>query len=169
MPCAPNHKIYIQGVKVNQNIKELWENYLISIGQDPKHTILECKMVEYFGNEEIADELFQLVYIGKKQATCGSLWAYEYDKQNVLKVGDLTIVTDYSGKRACVIKTTNMTIKKFNEITEEEANLEGEGDLSLNYWRDGHKRFFTEECKEMGKEFSEDMPVVFEEFEVVYK
>lgn len=154
---------------MKKNIKKLWENYLISIGEDPKNTKVECKMVEYFGNEEIADELFDLVYEGKKVATCASLWAYEFEGLNTLKKGDLTIATDYLGEKACVIKTTNITIKKFNEITEDEARLEGEGDLSLDYWREGHKKFFSEECKEMGKEFSEEIPVVFEEFEVVYK
>lgn len=154
---------------MKENIKKLWENYLISIGEDPQNTKIECKMVEYFGNEEIADELFDLVYKGKKVATCGSPWAYQSEGLNTLKKGDLTIVTDYLGEKACIIKTTKMTIKKFNEITAEEAALEGEGDLSLDYWREGHKKFFSIECKEIGKEFSEEMPVVFEEFEVVYK
>ena len=154
---------------MKDKIKNFWDDYLISIGENPEDTKLECKMVEYFGNEEIADELFELVYIGKKTATCGSLWSYEFEGEEPLKKGDLTIVTDFLGERACVIKTTNITIKKFNEITEEEASLEGEGDLSLEYWRKGHKWFFSAECKEIGKEFSEHMPVVFEEFVVVYK
>ena len=154
---------------MKENIKKLWEDYLISIGENPENSKIECKMVEYFGNEEIADELFELVCSGKKIATCGSLWSYQFEGLDTLKKGDLTIVTDYLGEKACVIKTTNITIKKFNEITEEEARLEGEGDLSLDYWREGHKKFFSEECKEMGKEFSEEMPVVFEEFKVVYR
>jgi len=154
---------------MKENIKKIWEAYLFSIGESLENKKLECKMVEYFGNEEIADELFSLVYSGKKVATCGSLWTYEFEGIEPLKKGDLTIVTDYLGEKACVIRTTNIRIKKFIEITEEEARLEGEGDLSLEYWREGHKKFFTEECKEIGKEFSEEMPVVFEEFEVVYR
>lgn len=155
--------------KMNKYIKKLWNSYLKSIGEDPENTKLECKMVEYFGNEDIADELFELVYSGKKTATCGSIWSYEFEEIEPLKKGDLSIVTDSLGEKACVIETTNIIIKKFNEITEEEAKLEGEGDLSLEYWRNAHKRFFIEECKEIGKEFSEEMPVFFEEFKVVYK
>jgi uncharacterized protein YhfF len=154
---------------MKENIKNLWENYLTSIGENPENTKLECKIVEYFGNNKIADELFNLVYSGKKTATCGSLWSYEAEKTNPLEKGDLNIVTDYCGKKACVIKTTNIKIKKFIEISEVDARLEGEGDLSLKYWREEHKKFFEEKCKEIGKEFSEKMPVVFEEFEVVYK
>jgi uncharacterized protein YhfF len=44
-----------------------------------------------------------------------------------------------------------------------------EGDKSLKYWRDVHKKYFTKELKEIGKEFNEDMLVVCEEFDVVEK
>jgi len=39
--------------------------------------------------------------------------------------------------------------------------------MSLEYWRRVHKEFFGEELKENNIEFSEDMLVVCEEFEVV--
>ena len=61
-----------------------------------------------------------------------------------------------------LLRTTNITIKKFIEISEEEARLEGEGDLSLKYWREEHKKFFERECEEIGKEFSEEMPSLSE-------
>lgn len=46
--------------------------------------------------------------------------------------------------------------------------LEGEDD-TLESWRAGHIRFFKEEGNELGYEFSNDMPVVFEDFEIVYQ
>ena len=46
------------------------------------------------------------------------------------------------------------------------ARLEGEDD-SLESWRKNHEVFFREEGKELGYAFSEEMPVIFEEFEVV--
>lgn len=59
-------------------------------------------------------------------------------------------------------------IRKFKEITEEEARLEGEGDLSLDYWRKVHEQFFRTEYEEKEKKFSEEIPVIFERFEVIY-
>jgi uncharacterized protein YhfF len=46
------------------------------------------------------------------------------------------------------------------------AKLEGEDD-SLESRRGSHERFFREEGAELGYTFSEDLDVVFEEFEVV--
>ena len=37
----------------------------------------------------------------------------------------------------------------------------------LESWRKNHEKFFKEEGRLLGYEFSEDMPVIFEEFEVV--
>lgn len=67
-----------------------------------------------------------------------------------------------------VIETTNVRILPFKDITYDICRLEGEDD-SLESWRRGHISFFKEEGKELGYKFSEEMPVVFEEFEVVYQ
>lgn len=50
-------------------------------------------------------------------------------------------------------------------MTEELAKLEGEGDLSLEYWKNVHYEFF----KSYNKDFNDDTKVVFEIFKVVYK
>lgn len=51
-------------------------------------------------------------------------------------------------------------------MTYEIARLEGEDD-TLESWQKTHQQFFTEEGKELGYIFSENMPVVFEEFKVI--
>ena len=56
----------------------------------------------------------------------------------------------------------------FDEVDEEHAYLEGEGDRSLEYWREVHERFFTENATH-DRGFAPDMPVVLERFRVVYQ
>ncbi len=43
---------------------------------------------------------------------------------------------------------------------------EMEGDRSLEYWRNTHRRFFTDELRVDGLDFDEEMELVCEEFEV---
>jgi len=49
------------------------------------------------------------------------------------------------------------------------AHDEGEGDLSLEYWQEAHKTFFSRVLPKIGKQFSKDMPLVCERFRLIYK
>lgn len=53
----------------------------------------------------------------------------------------------------------------FSKVDEKFAYTEGEGDKSLEYWRRVHIKAFNDELKEL----SEDMLVVCEIFQVIYK
>lgn len=141
-----------------------WKKFIEEKGlEDRQHTAY------YFcDNEDDANELAELVVAGKKKATASSVLSYEYEKEPLPKVGDLNIITDFHDQPICIVETTNVDIVLFKNVTPEMAALEGEGDLSLKYWREGHKKFFSRECEEIGEEFSEDMQVVFEQFKVVY-
>ncbi len=149
-------------------INEIWKKYLESIGENTENT-KKTYVVEHFEvTKESANNLLRLILEGKKRATAGCLWSYEYDNQKIFGAGDLTIVTDWDGIPGCIIQTKSAIIKKYNEITEEDAMKEGEGDLTIEYWRRVHKEYCQYECKRIGKKFEEDMPMVFEEFEVVF-
>lgn len=124
----------------------------------------------FFGDSEaLADELAALVLQGTKRATAGSVWSYEAEGRRVPAPGDLSIVTNWAGEPLCVIETRSVEILPFNEVTAEFAAVEGEGDGSLAYWTQGHRRYFERECARAGREFAEDMMVACERFEVVYQ
>ena len=62
-----------------------------------------------------------------------------------------------------------MTECPYNEVTEEFAFAEGEGDRTLNWWRKAHWQFFTEECQAIGIEPQDNMMLILERFKVVYR
>lgn len=64
--------------------------------------------------------------------------------------------------------TTRVYLVPFHNVSEIHAYREGEGDRSLDYWREIHKEFFADSLKEAGLSFNETMDVVCEEFEIVY-
>jgi hypothetical protein len=45
---------------------------------------------------------------------------------------------------------------------------EGEGDRSVAYWLDAHRRFFARRCAQLGVAFSDEVLTVFERFELVW-
>ena len=147
-------------------VNEFWQRFISACNKDESISYVECFHFDL--TEEWANKLLDLVLSGKKKATASSLYAFEPEGGRIPKVGDCSIVTDWDGNPRCVIETTAVTILPFNEITFDICKREGEDD-DLESWQQGHRYFFTEDGKAMGYEFSETMPVVFEDFRVVYK
>lgn len=116
--------------------------------------------------EESANYLLGLVLEGKKKATSSSVWSFEIEGSPIPKAGDMSVITYWDGTPACIIETVKVRLIPYRDITFDIAVLEGE-DENLESWQINHKRFFTEEGKMLGYTFTEDMPVVFEEFEVI--
>ena len=124
----------------------------------------------YFGDgEELADELAELVLRGIKRATAGSVWSFEADGKRIPQPGDLSIVTNWSGRPLCVIETQAVEVVPFSQVTADFAATEGEGDGSLSFWRLSHRQYFSRECAKAGREFTESMLVACECFKVVYQ
>ena len=141
-----------------------WQDFLKKTGRSEDTTCFES--FHFDDNESSANELLALVLSGKKRATASSLYAFA--PEEAPKPGNLSIVTDWDGNPRCVIETKAVQVIPFREMTFEICSREGE-DECLETWQAGHRRFFTEDGKEMGYEFTEDMPVLFEDFEVIYK
>jgi uncharacterized protein YhfF len=116
---------------------------------------------------EQADELLALVLDGTKTATAGALWDYENDEVPLPEIGSLSIIVDGRGHPRALIETTAVEVRPFAEVDAEHARLEGEGDLSLEHWRDVHRRFFAEVATH-DRPVDDAMPVVLERFRVVF-
>jgi uncharacterized protein YhfF len=62
---------------------------------------------------------------------------------------------------------TEVEVVPFNQVSARFAAREGEGDSSLEYWRQAHWAFFSRECQRIGRVPNEQMPVVCCSFEVL--
>jgi uncharacterized protein YhfF len=123
----------------------------------------------YFGDSEaMADELARHAITGTKRGTTSLAWAIEFDGKKLPAPRDLTIVTDWKGKPQCIIETTVVEMVAFEAVTEQFAAIEGEGDGSLGHWQEVHWAYFGRECRRVGKIATPWMPVVCEQFAVVY-
>jgi uncharacterized protein YhfF len=110
---------------------------------------------------ELADELLRLVLAGTKTAAASALWEFDADDEPLPEVGVLSNVLDSTGHPHALIRTTDVRVVAFDEVGEEHAFLEGEGDRSLAHWRRAHEHYLVD-----GQDGS--MPVVLERFAVLY-
>lgn len=120
-----------------------------------------------FGGEP--DLLAELVDRGIKTATASAYPLYEIEGEPLPEPVGYDIILNSKDEAVCIIRTTKVYVRKFSEVEAEYAYKEGEGDRSLDYWRSIHKDFFTKELAEYGLAFDEEMKVVCEEFELVYR
>ena len=103
------------------------------------------------------DKLINFVLEDKKTATTS---LYEID--NLPNVGDISVLTDSDDNNICIVKTKEVIVTEFKNITQDLAKLEGESD-SLDEWRKIHIDYFSK----INSNFTEDTKVMFEIFEVV--
>jgi len=121
----------------------------------------------WIGDSESSELLNQLILDGAKTATATLLWDYEFENETLPIVGEVQALLGWSNQLLGLIETSAIDIIPFQEVSAEYAALEGEGDLSLDYWRRVHMEVFTTVCRTIGKTASQDMPVVCEEFRLV--
>ena len=141
----------------NKYWNEFWKE------KEQPQSVIACQ----FGFESDADELAQLIIDGKKTATCSAYMLYEMENSPLPTINSYNIVLNSKYEPVAIIKITEVQIIKMNEVPVEIALAEGEGDLSYEYWWNAHKKFFTTELSEYDREFSEDMLLVVEKFELV--
>lgn len=152
----------------HESIKQIWQEYQKLNPNTPE----EYDAWAFGDSKEMADELAKLVIDGVKTATSSNYLLYEVENEPLPQVGQYDIILDGNGMAVAIVQTTSVEIVPFNEVTDEHAYLEGEGDRSLKYWRDVHQSFFAKEWKEaeqVDQDFHDNILVVCERFKLVYK
>jgi uncharacterized protein YhfF len=115
----------------------------------------------------LSQALIELIRSGSKRAGTSLLWAHEYDGDSPPKADDIEIVVDHKLEPVLLTRVLSVEVVPFDQVTAEYAETEGEGDGSLQYWREQHWAFFRRECTRIGQEPAIDMPVVCATFELL--
>lgn len=143
----------------------MWDDYKKNNPRAPKEYVAWA-----FGDsKEMADELAKLVLAGTKTATSSNYTLYKLENEELPYAGLLNIILDGDGNAVAIAETLSVEVLPFDEVSEEHAYLEGEGDRTLRYWREVHKTFFKKELGNINHEFNYKIPVVCERFKLLYK
>ncbi|MGJ3232115.1 MAG: ASCH domain-containing protein [Oceanicaulis sp.] len=123
--------------------------------------------IDAFGDSpELMDELLGFVLSGRKRATASlARW---HDDETRPKPGDLALILDGRGAPACVIRTIAVRIGPVHSVTDEDAFEEGENEATRARWLADHRAFWRREAEREGFDYSDDLDVLFERFELVW-
>jgi uncharacterized protein YhfF len=146
---------------MNQAAQMYWDKFWESQDQEKPKSVTAWQ----FGADP--DHLAQLVIDGVKTATCSGFIFYEIENERLPSTQDYSIILNSNDEPLAIIKTVDVKILPMNEVTEDFAIAEGEGDRTYQYWKEAHTKFFTESLNSLGLEFSEDMMLVCERFKLV--
>lgn len=147
-------------------VEEYWKAF---IAVDPLIDQATSYQVWYFGNSsEMARELAELVISGTKTATASLKSVNDIEPDKAPINDGYSVVTDFEGSPMCIIQTTEIRHIPFNEVDAPFAFDEGEGDQTLEFWRDVHRSYFTKEAAEKGLDFDENSIICSERFKLVF-
>src|SRR4051794_4288288 len=104
----------------------------------------------------IRGTLNALVLQGRKTATLGLLEEYAEEGEQLEHVGERLVLVDDDGRRIGLVEITDVRPTTFGDVPWEFVAAEGEGDESLEEWREGHLRFWAR----MGRQVDFDTQVV---------
>lgn len=105
------------------------------------------------------DLLAKLVLEGTKTATASAYDLYSLDQEPLPQVGTYDVVLGGQGQAVCIIQITKVEVLPFNQVSAEHAYKEGEGDRSLDWWRQAHQDFFQPYLKRQGLFFLNKVPL----------
>ncbi len=148
----------------NASTREFWHAYAAAARiSRKKYTVFR------FGDsDKLADELMTLILAGKKRATTSLLRDFAAPDQPMPKPGSFGVVVDGRNVPRCIIRTTDVSVKRLCDVDEDFARDEGGGDRSLAWWRASHERYFRRQGAREGFAIDGGTKVVLVRFEVVW-
>ena len=155
-------------MKSDSKTQAFWQEYLARLSNADE---AEQRFYEAFrigDSDESADKGADLIQQGIKSATSSLLWEYQAAHKLPPQEGSLSIVENGKGEPVCVVKTTEIAMKRFTEVDAQFAYDYGEWDRTLEMWRRQCWEYYSEQCRRLGREPTEEMLLVCERFKVVY-
>ena len=152
---------------VQASADAFWGAYLATLPEsEQQRSYFEA--FQFGAGRAMADQLAHLVLDGIKTATSDLVWHIEAQGKAQWRVGDEHVVLDGDWRPVCVIRTTELDVRRFKDVDEAFAFDYGEGDRTLAWWREHVFAWYANQCRQIGREPAPEMPLLCERFEVVF-
>ncbi|WP_240539277.1 ASCH domain-containing protein [Bifidobacterium sp. SO1] len=89
------------------------------------------------------DRLVRLILDGMKTATASLLIDYTECGEPLPRIGDRSVLVDSNGQGVAVLVTTDVTVTRLADVTDQHALAEGEDDMTAAQWRRTHEEFWN--------------------------
>ncbi len=152
------------GLEKTPSMSAFWTEFTTATG----NVGADYTVVTFGDSTAMTDELVALVISGKKRATASLLRDYKTGVETVPHAGDFVIVVDSGGRPRCIWRTTEVSVKPLNDVDDNFAWDEGEGDRTRDWWLSAHREYFAAQARREGFKMCDTIETVFERFEIVW-
>jgi len=145
-------------------VEAFWSGFRAAAGLDHDR----YDVVAMGDGPALADALLALILDGPKRATASLDRDYGPGRAPRPAVGDHVVVVDSAGQPRCIWRTTAVRVQPLIAVEDAFAWDEGEGDRSRESWLAAHRGYFARQAAREGFVMTDDEPVVFERFRVIW-
>ena len=136
-----------------------------------RETGVEGDFTDAYGigdSPELKQELLELILEGKKRASTTLVRESMLEGWPEPEVGQYNIVLDGYDRPVAVIRTVSVRRCRFSDVDEKHAYWEGEDERTLESYIREHTKYYKRRGAALGFEFTPDMEVILDRFELVY-
>lgn len=144
-----------------------WQKFVSSTGEPNLNNAVVT--AGYAGTPEITDGLLALYLNGKKTAGSSPVEDFLVTGDRMPQVGDYWIFLNSKGEPSLILKTEKTVLNKFENIPAEIAIAEGEGDLSVAYWKKVHGELYAPYLEKWGVKDIGELTILTEYFKIVFR
>jgi uncharacterized protein YhfF len=116
---------------------------------------------------EYGNHVTELAIAETKRATAHLAMDFELNNVKRRETGDYWVILWEDFSPACVLHLVNVEVRLFKDVDAAFAAREGEGDGSLEFWKQVHEDYFKLQLADWGKNWSDELPVVLESFDLL--
>jgi uncharacterized protein YhfF len=145
------------------------ENFWVRCKQAlPAEPLGDRYVVRRIGNAPaICESLLQLIAAGQK--TGGFSRPEELEAAGLTPhPGDYVILTDYDDRPRCLVQMQECRLLSFRDVGPEHTACESPAARDVDVWRGIHTRYWTPVLAAEGRVFTDDLPVLFQRFRLLY-
>ena len=109
----------------------------------------------------------KLILAHQKRGTAHMAMDFEINNIPRRVTGDYWVILDPSENPIGLVRVTDVYESTFLSVPVSFSVQEGEGDMSLRFWREAHRDYFVLQCEKIGIKWDESCVVVCESFELI--
>jgi uncharacterized protein YhfF len=134
----------------------------------PDLAACQARVRRFGSTPQLSRLLLDLIASGQKTGTFSLLSELEASGDPLPKRGDCLVVTDFDGHPGAVIRLVAVQSLPYREVSTAHTQYEGPAARDLEAWRAIHWHYWKKQLAKSGREPSEEMIVVFQQFELLH-